>query len=210
MHFKILFNIAVVVTLASFAFVGFSASALFAPPSSLRATVPEPPAPSPAPVANATSILRDYSSLFVLSPGFAIVQPEGTRLIYERDAQGRIRGVSACNTGRRVVLRASIEYNHDTDQIRYIFVGAHPRIGGAMNDSVFIKLEYDQDTGLVDSYEMDTAHGSAIAEAEPTMDDFHPLRIFFSYMDEDLTLDNVRSWDGRGIPIMLASTVANL
>ncbi|RKP05249.1 hypothetical protein THASP1DRAFT_26221 [Thamnocephalis sphaerospora] len=213
MRLASLLGITAAVTLAALAFVGSSADAGTVPSSlvdsatldsdilsELAASGRLPPGfvTTPGEYTN----FKQYSKLFTLEPHFAVFQPEGTRLQYEKDDQGRTSVIKAINDKNEVVSETSVMYHPESGQIINVFVENYSQSGDVMSDSAGITFEYDEKTKTVRNYRIFTPRGMSV-----TYDG--RLRFVLPPVNTKIPL-NLQPWDGKEIRIVPAPDVTDV
>ncbi|RKP06377.1 hypothetical protein THASP1DRAFT_25284 [Thamnocephalis sphaerospora] len=167
-----LLGITAAVTLAAFALAGSSTDAAIVPSSSSQPAAPEPSSSSqptaPVPLSSGFVTAPDeytdfkqYSKLFTPEPHFAVFQPEGTRLQYDKDEKGRTRVIKAINDKNDVVSEILVIYKWKSNQIDSVFIDDYSQTGSTLGDSAGITFEYNEKTKMVKGYDMFTPRGSA-------------------------------------------------
>ncbi|RKP04380.1 hypothetical protein THASP1DRAFT_33861, partial [Thamnocephalis sphaerospora] len=154
--------------------------------------------------ANALATLRSFSTLLVLKPHFAAVQPDGTRAVYYKDDQNRDKNIEFIGTGGNVVGKVAVEYYPNSNNIRYAILRAYPRTGGRMSDSAFVKFSYNADEPIVSDYLVETPRGQIDTELFGGADGSINMLLD---LPQQQVVYNVQAWDGTSIPLVPASSV---
>ncbi|RKP05102.1 hypothetical protein THASP1DRAFT_33065 [Thamnocephalis sphaerospora] len=146
---------------------------------------------------------------YQISPYFAIVQPEGTQVTYEKDSKGRIGRIEMHDAGKKLVRGADIQYYEDNknDGVRYIFMTNYAPTGAPSNYA-HILLDYDEESErTVELYGQFTSTGGAMSQVSKKDDGSY--RADFILADENSTaeLGPIQPWNGKEVWVVPASQI---
>ncbi|RKP05957.1 hypothetical protein THASP1DRAFT_25633 [Thamnocephalis sphaerospora] len=215
-----LLGITAAVTLAALALAGSSADAAIIPSSSSQPAAPEPSSSDFVTIPDEYTDFKQYSKLFTLEPHFAVFQPKGTRMQYDRDEKGRVRVIKAINSKNEVVSEMLVIHKLESDQIDSIFIEDYSQGGSTMSDSAFVTFKYDKETNMINHYGVVTPRGSAWTETEyvrrrkddpPVEPEKEPAKfMYFLDLGYKKTLPlKMQPWNGKEIKLLAAPDATN-
>ncbi|RKP04860.1 hypothetical protein THASP1DRAFT_33329 [Thamnocephalis sphaerospora] len=151
--------------------------------------------------------LQDFRALvnnaIQLVPKFGFIQLEGTEVTQESINQDQVERIVMRNRDGIIAREIELQYAKpsDKDHPIYAIITDYSDNEAATIGSTFFKFKYNQNTGIIQSYSLETPNGHAFVLATPSGNGLQSLMFHKMSGATGVSLGSAEAWDGKSTPV---------